>query len=132
MGILEVKTPMAILGAETDNLAPPELLKQLGDILSAKGEVYLSKKKLIVWKRKKMNWVVVFFFCRWIALWKYFRVSGMDGRWDTTKTMNLLWGVLKSLTWICWTGLQNTSSERLGIRKENKNLRLICCYTWAC
>lgn len=53
---------MAILGAETDNLAPPELLKQLGDILSAKGEVYLSKKKLIVWKRKKMNWIVVFFF----------------------------------------------------------------------
>ncbi|KAI3469502.1 hypothetical protein Pfo_026165 [Paulownia fortunei] len=37
--INEVKTPIAILGAEIDNYAPPELVKQLGEILSAKAEV---------------------------------------------------------------------------------------------
>ncbi|KAG8370175.1 hypothetical protein BUALT_Bualt14G0089900 [Buddleja alternifolia] len=37
--INEVKTPIAILGAQIDNHAPPELLKQLGDVLSAKAEV---------------------------------------------------------------------------------------------
>ncbi|GER37448.1 heavy metal transport/detoxification superfamily protein [Striga asiatica] len=35
----EVKIPIAILGAEIDKHAPPELLKKLGDILSAKAEV---------------------------------------------------------------------------------------------
>ncbi|KAG8370174.1 hypothetical protein BUALT_Bualt14G0089800 [Buddleja alternifolia] len=37
--INEVKIPIAILGAEIDNYAPPELLKQLEDVLSAKAEV---------------------------------------------------------------------------------------------
>ncbi|GFQ03757.1 carboxymethylenebutenolidase homolog [Phtheirospermum japonicum] len=37
--INEVKTPISVLGAEFDHLAPPELLKELGDILSAKPEV---------------------------------------------------------------------------------------------
>ncbi|KAK4425740.1 1,4-beta-D-glucanase [Sesamum alatum] len=37
--INEVKTPIAILGAEIDKYAPPELVKQLGDILSSKSEV---------------------------------------------------------------------------------------------
>lgn len=34
--INEVKCPIAILGAEIDNLAPPELVKKLGEILTAK------------------------------------------------------------------------------------------------
>ncbi|CAA0839890.1 alpha/beta-Hydrolases superfamily protein [Striga hermonthica] len=37
--INEVKIPIAILGAEIDEHAPPELLQKLGDILSAKAEV---------------------------------------------------------------------------------------------
>ncbi|KAL3648926.1 hypothetical protein CASFOL_005329 [Castilleja foliolosa] len=37
--INEVKTPIAILGAENDHLAPPELLIQIRDALSAKPEV---------------------------------------------------------------------------------------------
>ncbi|KAH6816505.1 alpha/beta-Hydrolases superfamily protein [Perilla frutescens var. frutescens] len=37
--INEVKCPIAMLGAETDNLAPPELLKKLGEVLSAKSEI---------------------------------------------------------------------------------------------
>ncbi|KAL8524795.1 hypothetical protein ACS0TY_014418 [Phlomoides rotata] len=37
--INEVKTPLAILGAEKGHVAPAELLKQLGHILSAKSEI---------------------------------------------------------------------------------------------
>ncbi|XP_047983611.1 endo-1,3;1,4-beta-D-glucanase-like [Salvia hispanica] len=37
--INEVKCPIAILGAEIDNYAPPELLKQLGEVLAEKSEV---------------------------------------------------------------------------------------------
>ncbi|KAL8515395.1 hypothetical protein ACS0TY_014194 [Phlomoides rotata] len=37
--INEVKTPLAILGAEKDEICPAALLKQLGEILSAKSEV---------------------------------------------------------------------------------------------
>lgn len=35
---LEVKCPIAILGAEIDNYAPPEVLKQLGEVLAEKSE----------------------------------------------------------------------------------------------
>ncbi|KAG8370173.1 hypothetical protein BUALT_Bualt14G0089700 [Buddleja alternifolia] len=37
--INEVKTPLAILGAENDDFCTPDLLKHLGDTLSAKAEV---------------------------------------------------------------------------------------------
>ncbi|KAA8548573.1 hypothetical protein F0562_000160 [Nyssa sinensis] len=37
--INEVKTPVAILGAEIDSASPPEQLKHFGEILSAKSEV---------------------------------------------------------------------------------------------
>lgn len=33
-----MKCPIAILGAEIDNYAPPEMLKKLGEILSEKSE----------------------------------------------------------------------------------------------
>lgn len=33
-----MKCPIAILGAEIDNLAPPELVKKLGEILTAKSD----------------------------------------------------------------------------------------------
>ncbi|KAL0388672.1 UNVERIFIED_CONTAM: Carboxymethylenebutenolidase [Sesamum radiatum] len=36
--INEVKTPIAILGAEIDHIAPPEMIKRLGDVLSSKPE----------------------------------------------------------------------------------------------
>ena len=35
----EVKVHIAILGAEIDRVAPPELVKHFGEILSAKSEV---------------------------------------------------------------------------------------------
>ncbi|KAL5995853.1 hypothetical protein ACLOJK_025925 [Asimina triloba] len=35
----EVKVHIAILGAEFDNLSPPELVKQFEEVLSAKSEV---------------------------------------------------------------------------------------------
>ncbi|XP_020103294.1 endo-1,3;1,4-beta-D-glucanase-like [Ananas comosus] len=34
----EVKCPIAILGAESDHLSPPELVKQFGEVLSARAE----------------------------------------------------------------------------------------------
>ncbi|KAJ8747555.1 hypothetical protein K2173_013051 [Erythroxylum novogranatense] len=37
--IKEVKVPISILGAENDQMSPPELLKQFEDILTAKSEV---------------------------------------------------------------------------------------------
>ncbi|XP_058077821.1 endo-1,3;1,4-beta-D-glucanase-like [Magnolia sinica] len=37
--IKEVKTPIAILGAEVDQMSPPELVKQFEEALSAKAEV---------------------------------------------------------------------------------------------
>ncbi|XP_011090811.1 endo-1,3;1,4-beta-D-glucanase-like [Sesamum indicum] len=37
--INEVKTPIAILGAEIDHIGPPEMVKQLEDVLSSKPEV---------------------------------------------------------------------------------------------
>ncbi|KAL8029008.1 hypothetical protein ABFX02_14G200500 [Erythranthe guttata] len=37
--IKEVKAPLAILGAETDHLSPPELVKQFEEILSTNSEV---------------------------------------------------------------------------------------------
>ncbi|CAH9140563.1 unnamed protein product [Cuscuta epithymum] len=37
--IKQVKTPIAILGAENDSMSPPELIKQFGEILSSKSEV---------------------------------------------------------------------------------------------
>ncbi|CAH9102842.1 unnamed protein product [Cuscuta europaea] len=36
--IRQVKTPIAILGAENDSMSPPELVKQFGEILSSKPE----------------------------------------------------------------------------------------------
>ncbi|KAL0348789.1 UNVERIFIED_CONTAM: hypothetical protein Sangu_1106700 [Sesamum angustifolium] len=36
--INEVKTPIAILGAEIDHIAPPEMIKRLADVLSSKPE----------------------------------------------------------------------------------------------
>ncbi|KAH0633915.1 hypothetical protein KY284_036701 [Solanum tuberosum] len=37
--LAEVKAPIAILGAEIDQLSPPELVKQFEEILSSKPEV---------------------------------------------------------------------------------------------
>ncbi|KAJ9696266.1 hypothetical protein PVL29_008481 [Vitis rotundifolia] len=37
--IKEIKAPIAILGAETDHMSPPELLKQFEEVLSTKPEV---------------------------------------------------------------------------------------------
>jgi len=37
--IKEVKVPLAILGAEIDNLSPPEVVKQFEEVLSSKTEV---------------------------------------------------------------------------------------------
>ncbi|KAJ6815117.1 endo-1,3,1,4-beta-D-glucanase-like [Iris pallida] len=37
--IKDVKTPIAILGAEHDHLSPPELVKQFEEVLAAKSEV---------------------------------------------------------------------------------------------
>jgi len=34
-----VKVPIAVLGAEIDQMSPPELLKQFEEVLSAKSEV---------------------------------------------------------------------------------------------
>lgn len=40
----EVKCPISILGAETDHLSPPELVKQYEAVLAEKSEVsYLTK-----------------------------------------------------------------------------------------
>ncbi|KAL6978488.1 carboxymethylenebutenolidase [Sarracenia purpurea var. burkii] len=37
--IKEVKAPIAILGAETDSISPPELLKQFEEVISSKAEL---------------------------------------------------------------------------------------------
>ncbi|CAN1807352.1 unnamed protein product, partial [Linum perenne] len=42
--IKEVKTPLAVLGAEFDNLSPPALLKQFEEVLAANHEVDGSVK----------------------------------------------------------------------------------------
>ncbi|XP_057507825.1 endo-1,3;1,4-beta-D-glucanase-like [Actinidia eriantha] len=38
--IKEVKAPLAVLGAETDRISPPELLKQFEEVLSVRPEVH--------------------------------------------------------------------------------------------
>jgi hypothetical protein len=40
----EVKCPIAILGAETDHLSPPELVKQFEVVLAEKSEVSFHTK----------------------------------------------------------------------------------------
>ena len=41
--VSDVKVPIAILGAENDNLSPPKKLKQFGEKLLAKSEVSLKQ-----------------------------------------------------------------------------------------
>ncbi|PSS14638.1 Endo-1,3 like [Actinidia chinensis var. chinensis] len=38
--IKEVKAPLAVLGAETDRISPPELLKQFEEVLSVRPEIH--------------------------------------------------------------------------------------------
>ena len=45
--VSDVKIPIAILGAETDNHNPPEKLKEFGKKLSEKSEVRPKKKPFI-------------------------------------------------------------------------------------
>lgn len=35
----EIKAPLAVLGAEIDNISPPELVEQFGEILAARTDV---------------------------------------------------------------------------------------------
>lgn len=42
---LEVKIPIAVLGAEIDRYSPPEQLKEFGEILSAKSQVMSPQPK---------------------------------------------------------------------------------------
>lgn len=41
---IEVKCPIAVLGAETDHLSPPELVKQYEAVLAEKSEVSFLPK----------------------------------------------------------------------------------------
>lgn len=45
--ISDVKVPIAVLGAEIDEMAPPELLKQFEQVLSTKPEVGIKIISLI-------------------------------------------------------------------------------------
>ena len=42
--ISEVKSPIAVLGAEVDRLSPPELVKQFEEILNGKTEVLIIEE----------------------------------------------------------------------------------------
>ena len=45
--VSDVKVPIAILGAENDDISPPEQLKQFGEKLSAKSEVSPNERSTL-------------------------------------------------------------------------------------